>query len=110
MTVLLEEWKAEFDHVILDMPPGLPVTDPVMLSPMADAVIVVARSGHTHKHALKRLIGILARAHARVTGTVLNAFDPNMQYYGHYYGEFDGYYGDDKGASTKKKKAAKLGA
>ena len=111
MTVLLEEWKAEFDHIVLDMPPGLAVTDPIMLSPVADAVLVVTRSGVTHKHALSRFIGMLARSRAHVTGAVLNDFDPNMSYYGHYYGQYEGYYGDDGGSSAKKKKkAAKQGA
>jgi polysaccharide biosynthesis transport protein len=111
MTVLLEEWKAEFDHIVLDMPPGLAVTDPIMLSPMADAVIVVTRSGQTHKHALNRLAFTLARAHAHVVGAVLNGFDPKMEYYGEYYGEFDAYYdGNANGASSSSRKLKKAGA
>jgi len=107
MAELLEEWKSEFDQIILDLPPGLAVTDPVMLSPLADAVIVATRSGHTHRDALRRLTAILARANARVVGIVLNAFDPNTQYYGHYYGDYDGYYGDEDESAPKNGRAAK---
>jgi polysaccharide biosynthesis transport protein len=107
MAVLIEEWKAEFDQIVMDLPPGLAVSDPVMLSTVADAVILVTRAGHTHRHALSRLTSTLARAHARVVGVVLNAFDSKTQYYGHYYGDYDGYYGDEDESASKNGRGAK---
>src|ERR1700730_9527957 len=45
----IARWRNEFDHVIIDTPPCLSVTDAVVLSPEVDRVILVARSGQTTK-------------------------------------------------------------
>jgi Mrp family chromosome partitioning ATPase len=88
MKSYLHQWRREFDHVIIDTPPVLSVTDSVLLSVEADAVILVIRSGQITKGALRRASELLARVNAKVTGVVVNAvdFDAPDQYYGYYYG------------------------
>ena len=71
----ITRWRDEFDHIIIDSPPCLSVTDAVVLSPEADRVILVARSGKTTKPALRRACGLLLHVNARVMGIVLNALD-----------------------------------
>ena len=71
----LTRWRDEFDHIIIDTPPCLSVTDAVVLSPHADRVILIARSGKTSKLALGRACNLLLRVNARVMGIVLNALD-----------------------------------
>jgi Mrp family chromosome partitioning ATPase len=51
------------------------VTDAVVLSPEADRVILVARSGKTTKAALRRACDLLLQVNARIMGIVLNALD-----------------------------------
>jgi polysaccharide biosynthesis transport protein len=68
-------WRNEFDHIIIDTPPCLSVTDSVVLSVEADRVILVARSGQTPKAALRRASELLLQVNARVMGVVLNAFN-----------------------------------
>ena len=87
-------WRNEFDHVIIDTPPCLSVTDAVVLSPEADRVILVARSGQTTKLALRRACDVLLHVNARVMGIVLNAFDVHSAegYYYSYSGQYAGYY------------------
>jgi capsular exopolysaccharide synthesis family protein len=71
----ITRWRNEFDHIIIDTPPCLSVTDAVVLSPEADRVILVARSGKTSKPALRRACDLLLQVNARVMGIVLNALD-----------------------------------
>jgi polysaccharide biosynthesis transport protein len=92
MKHLLAEWGAMFDHVVLDLPPVLPVTDAVRISPEAHAVVLVVRAGHTSKGALRRTVALLAQVNANVLGIVVNALDlkSSDQYY--YAGsEYSGY-------------------
>ncbi len=84
-------WRNEFDHVIIDTPPCLSVTDAVVLSPLADRVILVARSGQTTKPALRRACDLLLQVNARVMGIVLNALNVRSAEGYYYYG---GRYGD----------------
>jgi capsular exopolysaccharide synthesis family protein len=71
----ITRWRDEFDHIIIDTPPCLSVTDAVVLSPEADRVILVARAGKTTKPAFRRACDLLLHVNARVMGIVLNALD-----------------------------------
>jgi exopolysaccharide transport family protein len=86
MLELLRRWRGEFDHIVIDTPPVLSVTDSVVLSVLADSVLLVIRSGQTTKAALKRTTDVLAQVQAKILGVVLNAVNLNSP--GHYY-----YYG-----------------
>ena len=97
MQSFIERWRTEYDHIIIDTPPVLSVTDAVLLSVQADAVVLVIRSAKTTKDALRRSRDILAQVNARVMGVVVNAIDlhsPDAYYY--YYGaSYGGRYYDE---------------
>ncbi len=83
----IARWRNEYDHIIIDTPPCLSVTDSVVLSVDADRVILVARSGQTPKAALRRASELLMQVNARVMGIVLNAFNlRSADGYYYYYG------------------------
>ena len=83
----IARWREEYDHIIIDTPPCLSVTDSVVLSVDADRVILVARSGQTPKAALRRASELLMQVNARVMGIVLNAFNMrSADGYYYYYG------------------------
>jgi len=92
MVDLLAELRDQYDHVIVDTPPTLSVTDAVVLSTRADAVVLVIRSAQTTKPALRRARDILAQVNARVAGVLLNAVDLDSADYYYYY-EYQGKYG-----------------
>src|SRR5207245_5758468 len=92
MLDLLAELREQYDHIIVDTPPTLPVTDAVVLSTRADAVVLVLRSGQTTKPALRRSRDILAQVNARVSGVLLNAVNLDSPDYYYYY-EYQGKYG-----------------
>jgi capsular exopolysaccharide synthesis family protein len=92
MGTLLAGLRDQFDHIVIDTPPTLSVTDAVIMSTKADAVILVIRAGQTTKQALRRARDLLAQVNARVCGVLLNAVNLNSPDY-HYYYEYQGKYG-----------------
>src|ERR1700692_4656234 len=98
MRDLIAELRQQFDHIVIDTPPTLSVTDAVVLSPRADATILVIRSGHTTKQALRRARDIVTQVNAHVAGVLLNAVDltsPDYYYYYEYQGKYSQYYNED---------------
>jgi exopolysaccharide transport family protein len=98
MRDVLEQLREHYDHIVVDTPPTLSVTDAVVLSPRADAIVLVIRSGQTTKQALRRSRDILAQVNAKVSGVLLNAVDlssPDYYYYYEYQGKYSRYYRDD---------------
>jgi len=99
MRDVLEELRGQYDHIVVDTPPSLSVTDAVVLSPRADAIVLVIRSGQTTKQALRRSRDILMQVNAKVSGVLLNAVDlssPDYYYYYEYQGKYSRYYRDDE--------------
>ncbi len=98
MRDLIMELRQQFDHIVIDTPPTLSVTDAVVLSPRADAAILVIRSGQTTKQALRRARDILMQVNAHVAGVLLNAVDltsPDYYYYYEYQGKYTQYYQEE---------------
>ena len=97
MRDVLDELRGHYDHIVVDTPPTLSVTDAVVLSPRADAIVLVIRSGQTTKQALRRSRDILMQVNAKVSGVLLNAVDlssPDYYYYYEYQGKYARYYRD----------------
>jgi len=99
MQEMIQSWTADYDHILIDTAPLFPVTDALVLASLADAVLVVARSGFTRKKALERMRNVLTRINANVAGVVLNGVNLKLEHYysgpyrygykNHYY---EGYY------------------
>src|SRR5579863_2890163 len=102
MRDVLNQLREEYDHVVVDTPPTLSVTDAVVLSPRADAIVLVIRSGQTTKQALRRSRDILMQVNAKVSGVLLNAVDlssPDYYYYYEYQGKYARYYRDGESSN-----------
>lgn len=91
MERLLGELRRQFDYLILDSPPLLPVTDATALSAFVDGVVLVVECGVTDRGALQRAHRMLENAGARILGTVLNKIEPNHD--GYYRSSYRAYYG-----------------
>jgi capsular exopolysaccharide synthesis family protein len=92
MRRLLDAWKNEFDHIVIDTPPVLAVTDAVILAKAADAVVVVARSGVTKYQSLVRARDVLRNVNARIAGVVVNDLGMDSVGYSDYYGTYGSAY------------------
>jgi polysaccharide biosynthesis transport protein len=93
---LMQEWRAEFDFIVMDSPPVLPVTDSQLLAEMADAIVLLARVGVTTRPALDRAYKLLFMHRQDplrpAIGVLLNfVARRSSAYYGYY-----GYYGSKK--------------
>jgi polysaccharide biosynthesis transport protein len=87
MRCLIHAWRAQFDLVILDGPPALPVTDALALAGMADTTILVARCGLTARSSLRRACQLLEEhVDSRHVRIVLNGVKPGSYAFSNYYG------------------------
>jgi succinoglycan biosynthesis transport protein ExoP len=102
MQDLLKKWREEYDHIIIDSPPVISVTDAVLLSVQADAVVLIIRSGETSAAHVRRTRNLLQSVNARMLGIVVNAADlTSPDYYYYYYGSKYNYAYGKKGHKTK---------
>ena len=92
MRELLQTLRDRYDHIVIDSPPLLKVTDPVILSTLVDGVILVVHGGRSTRDVVRRTRHELAIAGAKVFGVVLNNVDvhpgDDAGYYGDYYGDY----------------------
>jgi len=87
MATFLAEAKAKFDLVLFDTPPVAIITDAVVLSGIADGLIMVVESGKTSKKVLPHVHQLLVNAKARAVGIILNKAPLYSQsyYYSYYF-------------------------
>jgi capsular exopolysaccharide synthesis family protein len=81
---LYKQLSTNFDWIIIDAPPLLPMADVSFWSRQADGLLLVVREGATPKNILKK--GIETLDNPKVVGVVLNdAQEVESSYYSHYY-------------------------
>ncbi|WP_332666025.1 polysaccharide biosynthesis tyrosine autokinase [Aeromicrobium sp.] len=90
MREVLEKVREQYDVVIIDAPPLLPVADPAIVATMADGVLLVTRYGKTSRDFVQQAVGRLDAVGARVVGVVLN-MSPRRAISGYGYGYGYGY-------------------
>lgn len=93
MRVLVAELQEQFDHIIIDSPPVIHVTDALIISPHVDGVVIVVKSNHTPREAVQRAKQALADVNAKIFGVVLNCIDLNTEsyYYNYKYAYYHSY-------------------
>ena len=93
MRELLMRLREEFEVIVIDAPPVLPVADARVLSELSDVTIQVARLGVTTKTALMRAHDLLTAYSRRPVGIVLNGMAEGSGAYHDYYGyrDFNGW-------------------
>ncbi|KZC99604.1 GumC family protein [Oceanibaculum pacificum] len=79
MQTLLQQKAGEFDLVVIDSPPVLPVSDALILSRLVDATLYVVAAESVRRDAVRAGLQALRQAGAAVAGTVLTRLDPRRQ-------------------------------
>jgi capsular exopolysaccharide synthesis family protein len=93
MEKVLSDLRGRYDHIVMDSPPLLLVTDATVLSNLVDGVMLVVENEGATRGALARSRRILEGANARILGTILNKVDLRRDgYYGQYYRRYYYYY------------------
>jgi hypothetical protein len=103
MGTLVQSLAGEYDHVVIDTPPLLPVTDAAVLATIADGAVLIVRHGRSSRDDLELATQALAAVNARLLGTVLNFIPQRRRGYG--YGYTDAKRGDDRKAKAGRTRA-----
>jgi capsular exopolysaccharide synthesis family protein len=78
---IFQELRFYFDYVIIDSPPIIPVSDPLLLAEHVDGVVLVIRGGTTQREVVQRAANLLANSKINILGVVLNDFEEVLPYY-----------------------------
>lgn len=85
MKEMLRVLSQLYDHIIVDSPPLINVTDPIILSTIVDGTILVVQASRSTRDMLRRSRQELAGVGAKVFGVVLNNVDIKRDGYDEYY-------------------------
>ena len=91
MQEVLEALREQFDVVVIDTTPLLPVTDGAVVAKAGDGAILVVRFNRTTREQLAIAMESLRQVDARLLGTVLNFVPTRKRGYGYRYGGYYGY-------------------
>lgn len=93
LRILVSELEDRFDHIIIDSPPVIHVTDALIISPHVDGVVIVVKGGQTPREAVMRAKQALLDVNAKIFGVVLNCVDLNSEnyYYNYKYSYYHSY-------------------
>ena len=72
MNDVIAKLRSEFDVIIIDAPPLLPVTDAALLTAQSDGALLVVRHGKTTKDQVRHSVERLEAVGGRILGVVLN--------------------------------------
>jgi capsular exopolysaccharide synthesis family protein len=100
---VLDQLVDQYDHVILDSPPVLPVTDSRILAASCDATILAVRAEKSTRKGAIFARDTLNSVGARLLGCVVNDVPRRKGIYGYYYSDSYLYqygYGNSKSRST----------
>ena len=82
---VLEQLSEKFDHVIIDTPPVLAVTDGIIISQYTGVNLVIARYAKTQMKELELTLNRFEQAGVKVNGFILNDIQRSSAGYGYGY-------------------------
>lgn len=84
----LQSVRDEFDYVLVDAPPLLAVSDPCIIAPHTDGVLIVTRINKNTRSAAVRVRELIQEQGIHVLGAVVNGTVPGQGRGYTYYGEY----------------------
>lgn len=99
MKNVLQRAKEQYDYVLIDTPPVMPVTDALIVSSFVDGMILVIASAEVKVEMARDVKKQLQQAGANILGVVLNKVrsEHHGYGYGYYYYGHEGACGGDNG-------------
>ena len=83
MEKLIEGFRAEYNYIIVDLPPVISVSDPLAMSKNIDGMVIVVRHGHTRRSDVVETMRQLELVNVNVLGFVYNGATKNKPSYAH---------------------------
>ncbi|MCR4336421.1 MAG: CpsD/CapB family tyrosine-protein kinase [Candidatus Omnitrophica bacterium] len=81
MKKLLAQMRNEFDHILIDTPPIVSVTDSGIVGAQTDGVVMVVQASRTQRGVVKHAVELLNQAHAKVVGYILTNIEYHLPEY-----------------------------
>jgi succinoglycan biosynthesis transport protein ExoP len=82
MELALHLLAGHFDYIVIDSPPLMAVTDPLVIAAQVDGVLLVVQAGKTPKAAVQKARNLLRTVDAKILGAVITGAKPaNPGYY-----------------------------
>ena len=100
MREIVEALSRDYDCVVFDSPPVMPVTDAVLVAGIVDGVVIVVDSQRTAKQLIREVRTKLVNFNAKILGVVLNRVDTQRAGYAQYYSHYTNYYNEDTTEKT----------
>lgn len=91
MAALIAQMRADYEVVLFDSPPLLPVTDAALLAARSDGALLVVRHGRTRREQLATAVERLAQVDVEPVGIVMNAVPTAGSVLGYSYRSYDAY-------------------
>jgi polysaccharide biosynthesis transport protein len=76
MKLLMDVLENQFDHIVIDSPPVVGLTDAAILSTYVNGVVLVVYAGQSKRDIVRRAKYNLQSVGAKILGVVLNKVDP----------------------------------
>ena len=84
IATLVDDMKFYYDLILIDAAPALPVSDPMLLAPKMDGVLLVVKAGSTQQELVELAVEIIDPNRERILGVVLNNMNNTLPYYHDY--------------------------
>ncbi len=81
---MLEQFKKEYDCVLLDCPPGLNMADAMVVGNTVDGIVLLLEAGHTKIKELEHLLEQFGALRNKIIGTALNKVSSSNSKYSYY--------------------------
>jgi polysaccharide biosynthesis transport protein len=101
MRGLMAALESTFTHIVIDSPPIASFTDGVLLSSLADGVLLVVHGGASSRNVVLRARQLLLDVGAKIFGVVLNNVTLSPDDYYYYRSYHQDYYSKSEGESDK---------
>ena len=86
MKSVLEDFRENYDYIILDLPPIEEVSDALVATKLVDGILLVVRQNYCNTHALSSAVKQFAFVETRILGIALNcSSDKGARYYKRHY-------------------------
>ena len=97
MAETVAELRDNYEYVVIDSAPVLPVSDSMVLSRLTDGVVIVANGSATPRQQVKTACARLEYARAKILGVVLNRIKLHSpDYHSYYHQEYYAFESDDR--------------
>jgi len=90
LTTVMNKLAQQFDWIIVDSPPALPLSDATSLTRHVDATLLVVRAEQTVREAVDEAVAIIGRQ--RLVAVILNGVNSFDRSYSKYYKSYARYY------------------